>query len=230
MAEGIDLRAKRLLTEEHFRGIPEGQTVWIGPRAIVTALAWDRARDLRLQVQRRGSDPAPVVAKVEPSDKYAAGLLAQPGDRVAVSCDHGAFEAKGPIIAVLKDLGFVVQDLGCHSTQAVDYPDLAERAAVLVAAGAVSAAVIMDGAGIGSCMVANKVPGVRAAMAYDLSSARNSRDHNCANVLTLGSRLVGPGLQEEIVRKFFGTPFGGGRHAARVQKIDQVDERMGRQV
>lgn len=226
MSDAKDLRGLRLLTESSLRSLPSGATVWIAPQAIVTPLARDAARDRQLSIQRRGADSGPPSPGTPHS--LEAGLLAQEGDRVAVACDHGAFSAKGPILEVLRELGFVPQDLGCHSTESVDYPDLAERASVLVAAKVVAAGIIMDGAGIGSCMVANKVPGVRAAMAYDLSSARNAREHNCANVLTLGARLVGPGLLEDIVRTFFGTPFAGGRHAARVAKINRVDERMGR--
>jgi ribose 5-phosphate isomerase B len=107
----------------------------------------------------------------------------------------------------------------------VDYPDFAYVVARLVADGRAWRGIIIDGAGIGSCMVANKVPGVRAAMCYDQASAVNSREHNNANVLTLGAGLIGPALARQIVETWLATEFGGGRHARRVEKIDQLDKR-----
>ncbi len=107
----------------------------------------------------------------------------------------------------------------------MDYPDVAHAVARLVADGTCRWGVIVDGAGIGSCMVANKVPGVRAALCHDLSSARNSREHNHANVLTLGAGFIGEGLAIEIVRAWLGTAWGPGRHAARVEKITDVERR-----
>ena len=126
---------------------------------------------------------------------------------------------------MLAETGFEVRDCGTHGSEAVDYPDIAHAVARLVADGSCRWGIILDGAGIGSCMVANKVPGIRAALCHDLSSARNSREHNHANVLTLGARFIGEGLAIEIVRAWLGTEWGPGRHAARVAKITDIERR-----
>lgn len=119
----------------------------------------------------------------------------------------------------LSKKGFAVIDCGTHSTASVDYPDLAAAVARKVSAGEAWRGVVIDGAGIGSCMAANKVRGVRAALCYDHATAHNSREHNNANVLTLGAGLIGDNLAKQIVDTFLKTPFGGDRHARRVDKI-----------
>lgn len=144
---------------------------------------------------------------------------------VAIGADHGGAALKDRIGHVLADAGFAVHDCGTHDSAPVDYPDFAHAVARLVADGTCRWGVIVDGAGIGSCMVANKVPGVRAALCHDLSSARNSREHNHANVLTLGAGFIGEALAIEIVRAWLGTAWGPGRHAARVEKITEVERR-----
>lgn len=143
--------------------------------------------------------------------------------RVAVGADHGGRSMKDHLFAMLKERGFVVTDCGTTSTEPVDYPDFAVAVAHAVASGAADLGIMVDGAGIGSCMAANKVRGVRAAMCYDVTTAANAREHNNANVLTLGGTLIGNRLAGEIVSTFVTTPFGGGRHAARVAKIDALD-------
>jgi ribose 5-phosphate isomerase B len=125
----------------------------------------------------------------------------------------------------LQELGYSVLDCGTSSTQSADYPDFAYAVSKLVAEGRASRGIMVDGAGIGSCMAANKVPGVRAAMCYDLSTAANSREHNDANVLTLGGGLLGLNLARQIVKTWLSTEFGGGRHAARVNKIMAIEKR-----
>ena len=127
---------------------------------------------------------------------------------------------------MLVELGWQPVDCGTFSKDSVDYPDYAYAVARLVSEGRVAWGVIVDGAGIGSCMVANKVPGVRAALCYDLSSAANSREHNHANVLTLGAGLVGVNLAQQIVKTWLETPFGAGRHARRVEKITAIEQRF----
>jgi ribose 5-phosphate isomerase B len=144
---------------------------------------------------------------------------------VAIGADHGGAALKDRIGHVLTDAGFAVHDCGTHGSGPVDYPDFAHAVARLVADGSCRWGVIVDGAGIGSCMVANKVPGVRAANCHDLSSARNSREHNHANVLTLGAGFIGEALAIEVVRAWLGTAWGPGRHAARVEKIMDVERR-----
>ena len=123
-------------------------------------------------------------------------------------------------------LGWQVVDCGTNSADAVDYPDFAFAVARMVSEGRARWGIVVDGAGIGSCIVANKVPGVRAAMCYDLSSAANSREHNHANVLTLGAGLIGANLAQQIVKTWLDTPFGPDRHARRVEKITQIEQRF----
>ncbi|NNF64597.1 MAG: RpiB/LacA/LacB family sugar-phosphate isomerase [Acidimicrobiia bacterium] len=123
----------------------------------------------------------------------------------------------------LREAGHEVVDVGTDSNDAVDYPDFARAVADLVAAGTVTAGIVVDGAGIGSAMAANKVPGVRAALCYDLSTARNSREHNHANVLTLGAGMIGNALAWQIVQEWLATPWGEGRHARRVEKITAIE-------
>lgn len=144
---------------------------------------------------------------------------------VAIGADHGGFELKEALKPELKTLGFDVSDLGTNSKDAVDYPDFAHAVAQAVGTGKAWRGIMIDGAGIGSCIVANKVPGVRAGMAYDYSSAVNSREHNDTNVLTLGAGLIGVNLAKQIVKTWLTTEFAGGRHTPRVDKIKSVEKR-----
>ncbi|HVM58494.1 MAG TPA: ribose 5-phosphate isomerase B [Gaiellaceae bacterium] len=165
---------------------------------------------------------AAVLATVSSGEPVPAGSTA--GD-VAVGADHGGYRLKERIAADLRERGFEVRDCGTDGTDPVDYPDFAHAVARLVADGACRWGIVVDGAGIGSCMVANKVPGVRAATCWDVSSARNSREHNHANVLALGAGLIGENLAREIVQVWLSTPWGGDRHARRVEKITEIERR-----
>ena len=144
---------------------------------------------------------------------------------VAIGADHGGYELKEALKPELKTLGFEIQDVGTNSKDAVDYPDFAHAVAQAVGTGKAWRGSMIDGAGIGSCIVANKVPGVRAGMAYDYSSAVNSREHNDTNVLTLGAGLIGVNLAKQIVKTWLTTEFGGGRHTPRVDKIKSVEKK-----
>jgi len=146
-------------------------------------------------------------------------------ETIAIGADHGGYELKQAIGEHLRQQGLSIHDCGCVSTDAVDYPDFAHAVANLVGTGVCRWGIVVDGAGIGSCMAANKVPGVRAALCYDVSSARNSRDHNHANVLTLGAGLIGTGLARQIVDEWLATPWGPDRHARRVAKITDIEQR-----
>jgi ribose 5-phosphate isomerase B len=149
-------------------------------------------------------------------------------ETIAIGCDHGGFRLKQTLAEHLRDEGYAVNDCGTSSPEAVDYPDYAHRVADLVGSGVCRWGIVIDGAGIGSSMVANKVPGVRAALCYDLSTARNSREHNHANVLTLGAGLVGENLARQIVDEWLQTPWGEGRHARRIDKITEIERRYQR--
>lgn len=164
-----------------------------------------------------GNPPAPEIlsSPEKPSN---------PKKTVAIGADHGGFELKEILKPDLTALGYDIIDVGTHSKEAVDYTDSAHEVARLVSAGKAWRGIAIDGAGIGSCIVANKVPGVRAGMAYDYSSAVNSREHNDTNVLTLGAGLIGVSLAKQIVNVWLSTNFGGGRHERRVNKITAVEK------
>lgn len=189
-------------------------TLVVPPGAVVTPLARDTARErgVRLVAPDPGSGrpdaPAPQV--------------------IAVGSDHGGFALKSELIPLLRELGWAVADVGTGSTAPCDYPDFAYAVARQVADGSAAFGLMIDGAGIGSAIVCNKVPGVRAAAAYNEFTAWNARAHNDANVLTLGSRTLGVEVCRSLVRVFLSTAFEGGRHAARVRKIDDVDAAAGR--
>jgi deoxyribose-phosphate aldolase len=145
---------------------------------------------------------------------------------VAIGADHGGFELKQLLAEHIRSRGMTVEDCGTHSTEAVDYPKIAAEVAQRVADGRAGLGIIVDGAGIGSAMTANKFPGVRAALCYDLSSARNSREHNNANVLTLGASLIGAGLARQIVDAFLDTQCTAERHLRRAAMTDEIDRQL----
>jgi ribose 5-phosphate isomerase B len=145
--------------------------------------------------------------------------------RIAIGADHGGFIMKEDIKNYLQGIGFRVDDCGTYNTDSVDYPDFAYAVAFKVSEGKAWRGIIIDGAGIGSCMAANKVSGVRAAMCYDHATAVNSREHNGANVLTLGAGLIGPNLARQIVQTWLDTDFAGGRHSRRVSKIMNIEKK-----
>jgi ribose 5-phosphate isomerase B len=192
------------------RDIPESGELRIPHGAIVTPSARDLAkiRGVKLCEMAKGESAA----------------AAPPERTIAIGSDHGGFEMKQKLVTLLEQEGLAVRDVGVDYPKPVDYPDIARQVAELVASGAAARGVIVDGAGIGSAMVANKFPGVRAALCYDKASARNSREHNDANVLTLGGRLLTQTQAEDVLRTWLSTPFGGGRHAARVAKIAEIEK------
>ncbi len=144
---------------------------------------------------------------------------------VAIGADHGGFELKQNLCPFITQLGYRVTDCGTFTPDPVDYPDIAYSVARLVGEGTVARGIIIDGAGIGSCMAANKVPGVRAAMCYDATTAKNAREHNDANVLTLGGRLLQASTARDIVRIFLETECREERHQKRVRKIMEIERR-----
>jgi ribose 5-phosphate isomerase B len=189
---------KTLITEDDVRAIKPGGKLRIPEKAIVTALAEDLARERHITLERE-------VAR-----------------KIAIGADHGGFEMKEELKKCLEALGCASQDFGTHSTDPVDYPDIAQAVAIAVARKTCELGIIIDGAGIGSCMVANKIPGIRAAMCYDEATARNSREHNGANVLTLGAKMISNEKMREIVRTWISTDLTEERHRRRVAKIDAI--------
>lgn len=206
---GAPVAGRALLDEATLRETPIGATLTLAPDTIITPLARQVAQERHISLVTEASPPPVAAAK--------SGAR-----RVAIGADHGGYEMKEALKTMLA-ADYEVIDCGTHSKDPVDYPDIAVAVARRVAAGDVWRGIIIDGAGIGSCMAANKIAGVRAAMCYDQATAVNSREHNNANVLTLGAGLIGPNLAQLIVKTWLATEFGGGRHTARVAKIDALD-------
>ena len=167
----------------------------------------------------------PVPANVAPAPKAAPSPSLRPATsaaprRVAIGSDHGGYALKEVLRrAIAEETDWEVHDCGTHSGEAVDYPDFASAVAREVASGRCALGVVVDAAGIGSAIAANKVPGVRCALCHDDATVLNSREHNDANMLSLGARVVHRGAATRMVKLFLSTPFAGGRHERRVQKI-----------
>ncbi|NUQ36730.1 MAG: RpiB/LacA/LacB family sugar-phosphate isomerase [Caldilineales bacterium] len=202
---------RRVITAAEIAALPPASVFVLPAGARLTALAQEEAAKRGIVLQA-GAHP----------DSAAA----QRG--IAIAADHGGFALKEALKPFLVELGYDPVDLGTHSAESVDYPDFALAAAGAVAQGRCVAGIVIDGAGIGSCMAANKVPGVRASLCYDLATARNAREHNHANLLTLGAGLISPDLARQIVRTWLQTPWGGDRHARRVAKITAIEQRFTR--
>ncbi len=198
---------KRVITAQD---VPVGGELRVPVGAIVTSSAREVAAGRGVRI-------------VEvPEDQLSA--LAPPEHTVAIGSDHGGYRLKEALKPLLESLGLATRDVGVNEEKPADYPDIAHMVAKLVASGTAARGVIIDGAGIGSCMAANKVPGIRAALCYDKASAKNGREHNDSNVLTLGARLLTQTQAEDVLRTWLETPFAGGRHQARVQKIMDIEQ------
>lgn len=136
--------------------------------------------------------------------------------KIAIGCDHGGIDLKETVSKVIEEMGHQVDDQGCHNSDSVDYPDFAKAVCAKVQAGQCQRGILLCGTGIGMSMVANKFTGIRAALCQEIFSARMSREHNDANVLCMGARIVGTGLAREVVRAWLSTDFAGGRHQRRI--------------
>ncbi|MEM7351781.1 MAG: ribose 5-phosphate isomerase B [Acidobacteriota bacterium] len=143
--------------------------------------------------------------------------------KIAVGADHAGYELKEHLARLLEAEGHQIENLGTHSTDSVDYPNFAAAVGEAVASGRADRGLLVCGTGIGVAITANKVDGIRAANCSDHFTAQMSREHNDANVLTIGARVLGEGLAEEVARTFFETDFAGGRHQQRVAKIHQLE-------
>lgn len=190
-------------------------------KVLITPAARDAARARKIELRREGETekavaPAPPLPPPMPA---VSGMI-------AIGADHGGYALKEQVKTYLRELGYHFQDLGTFSEAPVDYPDVAEAVAREVAGGKAVRGILIDGAGIGSAMAANKIPGVLAANCHDVYTARNSREHNNANVLTLGSRNLGIDIVKEVVKVWLATGFGGGRHLQRVEKILALEKKF----
>jgi ribose 5-phosphate isomerase B len=200
-------RGPELVAAESLAQVPDGGTFVVPDGALVTQLAEDEARLRGIRLLRSGSH----------------GRL-----RVAIGADHGGFALKRDVLAWVAELGHATQDFGTRDERPVDYPDFARAVAEAVASGQCDLGIVLDGAGIGSAIAANKVPGVRAATCCDAAMAKNAREHNFANVLSLGARTLSRTAAHEIVRTFLATATGEERHRKRVEKIGEIERRYAR--
>jgi len=227
------MSGRRVVTEAEVRqAVKAGRALAIGPDAVVTPAARDLAAALGIALGEAGGAGARAhggtgTDRRTDAQTHSSSEPTASRSVVALGADHGGYPLKEQLKGPLGELGYDVLDLGTTGTEAVDYPDFAVAVAQAVAQGRAWRGIMIDGAGIGSSMAANKVAGVRAALCYDLTTAQNAREHNDANVLTLGGTLIGTRLAVDIVRTFLATDFGGGRHARRVDKINSLDTARG---
>ena len=213
---------RQLLTEQDVRiAAAQGKTRLTVPRrTIVTPLAADVAQEKKVTIERTDTIPVVPSAAIGGTSPASVDMPS-----VAIGSDHGGFALKAELIEFMNAMGVRVEDVGTRSADPCDYPDLAHAVAVRVAGGGAGLGIMIDGAGIGSCMTVNKVPGILGACCVNEFMARNAREHNNANVLTLGSRVIGSEVAKGIVNIFLRTPFAGGRHEARVNKITGVEKK-----
>jgi ribose 5-phosphate isomerase B len=210
--------ARNVLTVRDLEGVDPGGEIVVPPGTIITPLARDEADKRGIRIRFDSSKTASSSSTTESS-------WAAPVRVVALGADHGGFDLKEQLAGYLREWGYTVLDLGTSNHEAVDYPDFAEAVANAVVRGDAWRGVVIDSAGIGSSIAANKVPGARAALCYDRATARNSREHNDANVLSLGARLIPAEAAREILAVWLETAFGGGRHQRRIDKIIAIEER-----
>ena len=202
-----DESSKSLLTEDDLRGLEPGSRLRVAANVKFTSLAQDIVNDKKIELIRKESRQNTTKVR-----------------SVAIGSDHGGFKMKEQLKNYLADLGLQVRDFGTESEEAVDYPDFAHVVAKSVSGRQVDVGIIIDGAGIGSAMTANKVPNVRAAACYSTALAKNSREHNGANVLTLGAGQNTFDEVKQIVDAFISTDISEERHKKRVGKIDNIEK------
>jgi ribose 5-phosphate isomerase B len=204
-----------IITESDARVLAPGETVMLARNGHITPLADDTLRERRVTVVHEGRASADDTALAPPSDIR----------KVAVASDHTGVKLRREIVGFLRGRGLAVTDLGTDGSEPVDYPDVAASVADLVARGEVDGGIVIDGAGIGSAIAANKIRGIRAVMAPTVTIARYAREHNGANVLTLGATLVTPDEARAIVTAWLTTPMREPRYIRRLAKIKALEER-----
>ena len=204
-----------IITESDARVLAPGETVMLARGGHITPLAGDTLRERRVTVVHEGRASAEDTALAPPSDIR----------KVAVASDHTGVKLRRDVVGFLRGRGLAVTDLGTDGSEPVDYPDVAASVAELVARGEVDGGIVIDGAGIGSAIAANKIRGIRAVMAPTVTIARYAREHNGANVLTLGATLVTPDEARAIVTTWLTTPMREPRYIRRLAKIKALEER-----
>ncbi|GIU81843.1 MAG: ribose 5-phosphate isomerase B [Acidobacteria bacterium] len=201
-----DESEKALITEDELRKLEQGSRLLVSENARFTPLALDIIREKQIQIIKKSRSGFSQVKSI------------------GLGCDHGGFEYKEKLKSYLVERGFRVNDFGTDSKESVDYPDFAHQVAKAVAEGKVDVGIIIDGAGIGSAITANKVPGVRAAACYNVALAKNAREHNGANILTLGSGQNSFDEIVQIVEAFLSSDITEERHKRRVRKIESIEK------
>jgi ribose 5-phosphate isomerase B len=212
---------KKLITISHVKEAHKrGDTIiYYDNETIITSLARDMAKEFGIVFKKNSAGASsPIVVESRQSTSQISTVI--------IGSDHGGFELKEILKKYISDLGYSVIDVGTNSTDSVDYPDFAYAVALGVSNGKADRGIMIDGAGVASCMVANKVPGIRASCCNDLFTAKNSREHNDANVLTLGGRVIGSELAKQITKLWLEQKFEGGRHQKRVDKIMEVEKKF----
>ena len=207
-----------IITEADARVIDYGATVALAPGGHVTPLAQDTLRERRVTVVPAGSHDPSLPADLAPVADVR---------RVAIGSDHTGLALKQDLVVFLRGQGLAVEDVGTTSHEPVDYPDIAAMVGTAVVRREADAGIVIDGAGLGSTIAANKVRGIRAAMATDTTLARYAREHNGANVLALGATLVSPAEAREIVQTFLATPMREARYIRRLLKIRDLERQGG---
>lgn len=204
---------RRILTGEDVHHLPEGSLLDVPPDAIVTDIAREWIEKKKIRVVE-GKQAPETIQRV----------------RVAIGSDHGGYQMKEELKEYLREAAISFLDYGTFSRDAVDYPDFALAVSLAVALGRAKQGIVIDGAGIGSAIAANKVPGIRAGACYDEALARNAREHNDINVLTLGSTAIAPEKLRKIVSVFLTAEHTEPRHRARVAKIEGIEKKYYRPV
>jgi len=216
--------SKKLISEQTVLEVAKsgGKILQFEKGAIVTIAAKDRANQLGIKLVEQTKEAQKPVQAV-PAQKPSSGA-----EVIAIGSDHGGFQMKEQLKPFIESLGHKVVDVGTYSEEACDYPQFAYAVAKMVSIGEASKGIMIDAIGVASAMVANKVPKIRAACCHNEFSSHSSREHNDANVLTLGGRVLGSELAKSIVKIWLETPFAGGRHVKRVEMIGDVEKKWGK--
>lgn len=187
---------------------------------IITVAASDRSKQLGITIEKRPDNVKPSQSISKSSSHNIVDVT------IAIGSDHGGFQLKETLKPFITNLGYRVIDIGTTSEESCDYPDYAYAVAKMVSAGDATKGIMIDSVGIASAIVANKIVGIRAACCYDEFSARSSREHNDANIITLGGKVIGSELAKSITKLWLETPYAGGRHQSRLDKIFDIESRM----
>ena len=215
--------AKKLISEQTIIEVAKrGEKIFFfDSSAIVTDAARDRAKQLGIRLEQKKQEAKSSVTEITPSSQQSRSK-----EVIAIGSDHGGFQLKELLKPFIENLGYKVVDLGAYTEEPCDYPDYAYAVARMVSLGDASKGIMIDAVGTASAIVANKLGGIRAACCSNEFSAQSSREHNNANVLTLGGRVIGTEVAKSITKIWLETNFGGGRHQKRLDKISDIEKRL----